>query len=108
VGNELNEPPETGQAHHDEKRAGHQSRGQEARETVLGRDGSEDDDERRGRAGDLVLRPTGERDDDPRDDCHVEPVLRRDADRDREGHRQRERHDPHDDSRQRILAQSRK
>jgi hypothetical protein len=81
--------PRRASPHRDEEDAGHEPGRQQPREAVLGDDGREDDDERRGRPGDLELAAAEERHHEARDDRRVEPVLGRHADRDRERHRQR-------------------
>ena len=85
--------------------AGHEAGGEQAREPVLGDDGREDDDERRGRPRHLELAAAEERDGEPGEDRGVEPVLRRRADGDRERHRQRQRHDPDDDAGEDVGAE---
>ena len=105
MGDELNEPAQPEETHRQQQDSRHPSRQQQSRESLPDQDGRENDDERRRRPGHLEPGPAEEGAGDARDDGGVEPMLRRDADGDGQGHRERQRDDAHHQACQRVVTE---
>jgi hypothetical protein len=98
VGNELDDGAEARNSQQQQDHAGQQSRDLQAVDAVSSSDACENDDEGAGRTRDLHPTAAEQRNHHAGDDRRVEPLLRLGALGNREGHRQRQRHDTDDES----------
>ena len=104
IGNEPQHAAEARGAEQDQDHARHAGGEQQAVDTVLGGDASDDHDECTGRAGDLDAATAEQRDHDAGDDCRVEALFGLDARGDRECHGEREGDHTDDDAGDDVAA----
>src|SRR5882672_3712505 len=103
VGYESNQGAGSEHPHHNEHESGNQPGKQQVVQPILDEDDGQDCDHRAGRSADLNTRAAEYRDRRSRDDRRIEPAIRRNTARDREGHGEWNRHNAHDDSGEHIF-----